>query len=93
MEELRLSRQCHQDPQRWFQPEPQKALSLLPYRGHAGLREEKSVEGSIGGDERLTLEPVQRLQRAALAEECRLLQNTMLPTPSVIEACRAEERW
>ena len=51
------------------------------------------AERAIGEDERLTLEPVQRLQRAVLAEECRLLQNTMLPTPSVIEACRAEERW
>ena len=59
----------------------------------AGLREGDQVEICIAEDGRLTLEPVQRLQRAALAEECRLLQDTMPPTPSVIEACRAEERW
>ena len=59
----------------------------------AGLREGDQVEISIGEDGRLTLEPMQRLQRSALAEECRLLQIAMPQTPSVIEACRAEERW
>jgi len=59
----------------------------------AGLREGDQVQISIGEDGRLTLEPVQRLQRSALADECRLLQSTMPQTPSVIETCRTEERW
>jgi len=59
----------------------------------AGLREGDQVQISIGEDGRLTLEPVQRLHRSALADECRLLQSTMPQTPSVIEACRTEERW
>jgi antitoxin MazE len=59
----------------------------------AGLREGDQVAISIGEDGRLTLEPMQRLQRSELAEECRLLQSGMPQTPSVIEACRAEERW
>ena len=44
-----------------------------------------------GPDGRLSLEPVQRLDRSALAADLRQLQATMPLTPSLIEACRTSE--
>jgi antitoxin MazE len=59
----------------------------------AGLQEGDQIEIVVGPDGRLTLEPLQRLDRSALAADLRQLQATMPPTPSVIEACRDSERW
>jgi hypothetical protein len=42
---------------------------------------------------RLSLEPLRRLDRSALATDLRQLQATMPLTPSVIEDCRGRERW
>ena len=44
-------------------------------------------------DGRLSLEPLRRLDRSALATDLRRLQATMPLTPAVIEDCRAGERW
>jgi len=46
----------------------------------------------VGPDGRLSLEPVQRLDRSAVVADLRQLQATMPLTRSVIEACRARER-
>jgi len=59
----------------------------------AGLREGDPIEIVVGADGRLSLEPLQRLDRRALAADLRQLQATMPITPSVIEACREQERW
>ncbi len=59
----------------------------------AGLREGDPIEIVVGADGRLSLEPLQRLDRRALAADLRQLQATMPITPSVIEACRDQERW
>ncbi|MCP9837895.1 AbrB/MazE/SpoVT family DNA-binding domain-containing protein [Cyanobium sp. N.Huapi 1H5] len=59
----------------------------------AGLREGDPIEIVVGADGRLSLEPLQRLDRRALAADLRQLQATMPTTPSVIEACRDQERW
>ena len=47
----------------------------------------------IGPDGRLSLEPLRKLDRSALANDLRQLQATMPLTPSVIEECRSGERW
>lgn len=59
----------------------------------AGLREGDPIEIVVGPDGRLSLEPLQRLDRRALASDLRQLQATMPITPSVIETCRDQERW
>ncbi len=59
----------------------------------AGLQEGDQIEIVVGADGRLSLEPLQRLDRSALAADLRQLQATMPLTPSVIEECRAGERW
>jgi antitoxin MazE len=41
----------------------------------------------------LSLEPLRRLDRSALATDLHQLQATMPLTPSVIEDCLAGERW
>jgi len=59
----------------------------------AGLREGDPIEIVVGDDGRLSLEPLQRLDRRALASDLRQLQASMPITPSVIETCRDQERW
>ncbi len=59
----------------------------------AGLREGELTEIVVGADARLSLEPLQRLDRRALAADLRQMQATMPITTSVIEACREQERW
>lgn len=59
----------------------------------AGLQEGDPVEILVGSDGRLTLAPLQRLDRRAFAAELRQGQAGQPPTPSVIEAMRAGERW
>ena len=59
----------------------------------AGLQEGDEIDIVVGPDGRLSLEPLRKLDRSALAADLRQLQATMPPTPSVIEQCRAGERW
>ena len=59
----------------------------------AGLQESDEIDILIGPDGRLSLEPLRKLDRSALAADLRQLQATMPLTPSVIEQCRADERW
>jgi len=59
----------------------------------AGLQEGDQIEIVVGADGRLSLEPLQRLERSAPAADLRQLQATMPLTPSVIEECRGSERW
>jgi antitoxin MazE len=59
----------------------------------AGLQEGDQVEIVVEPDGRLRLEPLRQLDRSALAADLRQLQATMPLTPSVIEECRASERW
>jgi antitoxin MazE len=59
----------------------------------AGLQEGDVIDIVVGPDGRLSLEPVRRLDRSALATDLRQLQATMPLTPAVIEDCRAGERW
>ncbi|MDM7938558.1 MAG: AbrB/MazE/SpoVT family DNA-binding domain-containing protein [Cyanobium sp. CZS 48M] len=59
----------------------------------AGLREGDQIEIVVGPDGRLSLEPVERLERFTLVAELRQPQTTMPLTPSVIEDCRISERW
>lgn len=59
----------------------------------AGLQEGDEIDIVIGPDGRLSLEPLRRLDRSALASDLRQLQATMSLTPSVIEECRSGERW
>jgi len=59
----------------------------------AGLQEGDEIDIVVGPDGRLSLEPLRRLDRSALANDLRQLQATMPLTPSVIEDCRAGERW
>jgi antitoxin MazE len=59
----------------------------------AGLREGDQIDIVVGPDGRLSLEPLRRLDRSALAADLRQLQATMPLTPSVIEECRGAERW
>ena len=58
-----------------------------------GLQEGDEIDIVIGRDGRLSLEPLRRLDRSALASDLRRLQATMPLTPSVIEECRSGERW
>ena len=58
----------------------------------ASLQEGDQIEIVVGPDGRLSLEPVRRLDRSALAADLRQLQATMPLTPSVIEECRTSER-
>jgi len=58
----------------------------------AGLQEGDQIQIVVGPDGRLSLEPLQRLDRSALAADLRQLQATMPLTPSVIEECRSSER-
>ena len=51
----------------------------------AGLREGDQIDLVVGPDGRLSLEPLRQLDRAALVADLRALQDTMPPTPSVIE--------
>ena len=59
----------------------------------AGLQEGDEIDIVVGPDGRLSLEPVRRLDRSALATDLRQLQATMPLTPAVIEDCRAGEHW
>ncbi|MEA5417103.1 AbrB/MazE/SpoVT family DNA-binding domain-containing protein [Synechococcus sp. BA-132 BA5] len=59
----------------------------------AGLREGDPIEIVVGPDGRLSLEPLRQLDRAALTADLRELQATMPLTPSVMDECRASERW
>jgi antitoxin MazE len=59
----------------------------------AGLREGDQIEIVVGPDGRLRLEPLRQLDRSALATDLRQLQASMPLTRSVIEECRASERW
>ena len=59
----------------------------------AGLQEGDEIDIVIGPDGRVSLEPLRRLDRSALASDLRQLQATMPLTPSVIEECRSGERW
>ena len=59
----------------------------------AGLQEGDEIDIVIGPDGRLSLEPLRKLDRYALASDLRQLQATMPLTPSVIEECRSGERW
>lgn len=59
----------------------------------AGLREGDQIEIVVGEGGRLSLEAVRRLDRSALAADLRRLLTTMPLTPSVIDECRAAERW
>ncbi|EAQ74226.1 MULTISPECIES: AbrB/MazE/SpoVT family DNA-binding domain-containing protein [unclassified Synechococcus] len=59
----------------------------------AGLQEGDQIVIVVGPNGRLSLEPVQRLDRSALAADLRQLQATMPLTPSVIEECRTSLRW
>jgi len=59
----------------------------------AGLQEGDQIDIVVGTDDRLSLEPLRKLDRSALAAELRQLQVTMPLTPSVIEECRGGERW
>ena len=59
----------------------------------AGLREGNQITIVVGGDGRLSLQPLQQLDRSALAADLRQMQTTMPLTPSVIDECRASERW
>jgi antitoxin MazE len=59
----------------------------------AGLQEGDQIDIVVGPDGRLSLEPVRKLDRSALASDLRQLQETMPLTPSVIEDCRGGERW
>jgi antitoxin MazE len=58
-----------------------------------GLQEGDEIDIVIGPDGRLSLEPLRKLDRSALASDLRQLQATMSLTPSVIEECRSGERW
>ena len=84
-------RRFHQSVRRWG-----NSLALrLPAAclRQAGLREGDQVEIVVGDDGRLSLEPMHQLDRSALAMDLRRLQATMPLTPSVMEECRAAERW
>lgn len=59
----------------------------------AGLQEGDQIDIVVSTDGRLTLEPLQQLDRSALAGELRQLQASMPLTPAVMEECRAGERW
>ena len=59
----------------------------------AGLQEGDEIDIVVGPGGRLSLEPLRKLDRSALAADLRQLQATMPLTPSVIEQCRAGERW
>jgi antitoxin MazE len=59
----------------------------------AGLREGDQIEIVVGSDGRLSLEPLHKLDRSALVADLRQLQATLPLTPSVMEECRAGERW
>ncbi|WP_261358054.1 AbrB/MazE/SpoVT family DNA-binding domain-containing protein [Cyanobium sp. ATX 6A2] len=59
----------------------------------AGLQEGDQIEIVVGPDGRLSLEPLHKLDRSALAADLRRLQTSMPLTPSVIEDCRTSERW
>ncbi|MFN9660790.1 MAG: AbrB/MazE/SpoVT family DNA-binding domain-containing protein [Cyanobacteriota bacterium] len=67
----------------------------LPADGlrQAGLQEGDQIDIVVGSDGRLSLEPLCKLDRSALATDLRQLQVTIPLTPSVIEECRGGERW
>ncbi len=84
-------RRFHQSVRRWG-----NSLALrLPAAclRQAGLREGDQVEIVVGDDGRLSLEPLHQLDRSVLVMDLRRLQATMPLTPSVMEECRAAERW
>ncbi|WP_259724970.1 AbrB/MazE/SpoVT family DNA-binding domain-containing protein [Synechococcus sp. CS-1332] len=88
-----------EDPVRHFQQAIRRWGNSLAVRipaeclRQAGLREGDPIEIVVGPGGRLSLEPLQRLDRTALAAELRQLQATMPLTASVMEACRGQERW
>jgi antitoxin MazE len=51
----------------------------------AGLREGNQITIVVGGDGRLSLQPLQQLDRSALAADLRQMQTAMPLTPSVID--------
>jgi antitoxin MazE len=53
----------------------------------------KSKKIVVGEDGRLSLKPLHQLDRSAQAADLRRLQATMPLTLSVIQDCRAGERW
>ena len=59
----------------------------------AGLQEGDPVEILVGSDGRITLAPLQRLDRAAFAAELRQQQAGLPITRSVIDVMRDGERW
>ena len=59
----------------------------------AGLQEGDQISIVVEADGRLSLKPLRKLDRSALATDLRQLQAIMPITPSVIEECRGGERW
>jgi len=59
----------------------------------AGLQEGDQISIVVEPDGHLSLKPLRRLDRSALATDLRQLQATMPLTPSVTEECRGGERW
>jgi antitoxin MazE len=57
------------------------------------LQEGDQIDIVVGPDGRLSLEPLRKLDRSALAADLRQLQASMPLTPSVMEECRGDERW
>ena len=59
----------------------------------AGLQEGDQISIVVEADGRLSLEPLRKLDRSALATDLRQLQPIIPITPSVTEECRSGERW
>ena len=59
----------------------------------AGLQEGDRIEIVVGPEGRLSLQPLQQLNRAELTADLRELHAAMPLTPSVIEEAREAERW
>ena len=86
-----LGRHFHQVIRRW---ENSLVLRLPAACLHkASLQEGDQIEIVVGEDRRLCLVPLHQLDRSALAADLRRLQATMPLTPSVMDECRAGERW
>ena len=63
------------------------------YLRHAELQEGDEIDIVVRPSGRLSLEPLRRLDRSALATDLRQHQANMPLSPSVIEECRSGERW
>ena len=59
----------------------------------AGLQEGDQIDIVVGPDGRISLEPLRKLDRSALAADLRRLQATMPLTSAVIADWRGAERW